>query len=80
MHTLNSFLYVENCKKYNFRILLYIFTEDILKYYRIFDMYIPPKMMEKTKNQNLISSTIDKIRSNLEIDKYNKEHKQIGKE
>lgn len=57
------------------------FTENILKYYKIFDMYLPKKMVEneKARNQSLISNTIDKIRISLEVDKYEKERKQIGK-
>ncbi|KAE9533150.1 hypothetical protein AGLY_009578 [Aphis glycines] len=55
--------------------------DNILKYYRVFDMYVPEKMMEKkTKSKFFISSAIDKIRENLEIDKYQEERKQIGKD
>lgn len=45
-------------------------------------MHIPQKMIdnEKTRNQSFISNTIDKIRLNLEVDKYAKERKQIGKD
>jgi len=43
-------------------------------------MYIPQKMMEnKSKNQFFISSTIDKIRTSFEVDKYVKEQNKIGK-
>jgi len=53
--------------------------ENILKYYRVFDMYIPQKMMEsKSEKQFFIGKAIDKIRSNLEVDKYKKDQKQIG--
>lgn len=55
-----------------------VITENILKYYRIFDMHIPTKMLEKNK-QFFIGEAIDKIRSTFEIDKYNKEQQQIGK-
>lgn len=41
-------------------------------------MHIPAKMIEKNK-QFFISDAIDKMRSTLEIDKYNKEQKQVGK-
>ncbi|XP_022166554.1 protein NDUFAF4 homolog [Myzus persicae] len=55
--------------------------DNILKYYRVFDMYIPEKMVEKkTSSKFFISNAIDKIRQNLEIDKYNNERKQIGKD
>ncbi|XP_060842253.1 protein NDUFAF4 homolog [Rhopalosiphum padi] len=56
--------------------------DNILKYYRVFDMYVPEKMIEKkkTSSQFLISNAIDKIRQNLEIDKYKEERKQIGKD
>lgn len=57
--------------------IFFVFTENILKYYRIFDMYIPPKMIKN--NKFLISDAIDKIRTTLEVDKYSKEEKQIGK-
>jgi hypothetical protein len=42
-------------------------------------MYIPQKMMEKqtSKNQLFLSNTIDKIRKNLEMDKYKDERKKI---
>lgn len=61
-------------------IYIYLFiTENILKYYRVFDLYVPPKMMQKSKGQTLIGDTIDKIRQNLEIDKYRNEQRQIGK-
>lgn len=45
-------------------------------------MYIPQKMVENknTKHQFLISNTIDKIRKNLDVDKYAEERKQIGKD
>lgn len=44
-------------------------------------MYIPEKMVEKkTSSKFFISNAIDKIRQNLEIDKYNNERKQIGKD
>lgn len=45
-------------------------------------MYIPEKMREKRKekDQLLISNSIDKIRKYLEVDKYEKERKQIGKD
>jgi len=45
-------------------------------------MYVPEKMIEKkkTSSQFLISNAIDKIRQNLEIDKYKEERKQIGKD
>lgn len=44
-------------------------------------MYVPEKMMEKkTKSKFFISSAIDKIRKNLEIDKYQEERKRIGKD
>lgn len=62
-------------------VIKYLFTENILKYYRIFDMYIPEKMRKNTDKKPLsISNAIDKIRLYLEIDKYAKEHKQIGKD
>uniref|UniRef100_A0A2S2PJM5 Protein NDUFAF4 n=1 Tax=Schizaphis graminum TaxID=13262 RepID=A0A2S2PJM5_SCHGA len=56
--------------------------DNILKYYRVFDMYVPEKMIEKkkTSSQFLISNAINKIRQNLEIDKYKEERKQIGKD
>lgn len=68
---------------YGFLIVLFFFffTDNILKYYRVFDMYVPEKMMEKkTKSKFFISSAIDKIRKNLEIDKYQEERKRIGKD
>lgn len=37
-------------------------------------------MKEESENKGFISSTIDKIRLNLEIDKYEEERKKIGKE
>jgi len=44
-------------------------------------MYVPPKMMEsKSKKQFFLSNAIDKIRLSLEVDKYNEERKQIGKD
>ncbi|VVC40042.1 NADH dehydrogenase [ubiquinone] 1 alpha subcomplex assembly factor 4 [Cinara cedri] len=52
--------------------------ENILKYYRIFDMHIPPKMLKKNEEFS-IGSTIDKIRTSFEIDKYTEEQKKIGK-
>jgi len=62
-------------------LFFFFFTENILKYYKIFDMYIPPNMLEKKrKNQSLISDAIDNIRIGLEMDKYSKERKQIGKD
>lgn len=67
---------------YVLKIVLFdIFTENILKYYRIFDMYIPQKMMDKQASDKklFISNAIDKIRKNLEMDKYKDEIKQIGK-
>lgn len=67
--------------KYVIVYLFFFFTENILKYYKIFDMYIPPNMLEKKrKNQSLISDAIDNIRIGLEMDKYSKERKQIGKD
>ncbi|XP_025204096.1 protein NDUFAF4 homolog [Melanaphis sacchari] len=55
--------------------------DNILKYYRVFDMYIPEKMLEKkTSSKFFISNAIDKIRYNLEMDKYKEERKQIGKD
>jgi len=61
--------------------LFNFFTDNILKYYRVFDMYIPEKMKEKkTSSKFSISSAIDKIRHSLEIDKYREERKQIGKD
>lgn len=57
------------------------FTDNILKYYRVFDMYIPEKMIEKkTSSKFFISNAISKIRHSLEIDKYKEEHKQLGKD
>ncbi|CAI6368539.1 unnamed protein product [Macrosiphum euphorbiae] len=55
--------------------------DNILKYYRVFDMYVPEKMVEKKKSPKLfLSNAIDKIRHSLEIDKYKEERKQIGKD
>jgi len=59
----------------------FFFTENILKYYRVFDIHIPEKMVEKkTSPKLLLSNAIDKIRHSLEIDKYKEERKQIGKD
>lgn len=64
----------------NLIITFFFFAENILKHYRIFDMYIPQKMMEKqaSKKQLFISNAIDKIRRNLEMDKFKEERKKIG--
>lgn len=44
-------------------------------------MYIPQKMLEnKSPKQFSISSAIDSIRRNLEIDSYEKERKQLSKD
>lgn len=44
-------------------------------------MYIPEKMMENVSKKPLsISNAMDKIRVYLEMDKYAKERKQIGKD
>lgn len=44
-------------------------------------MYVPPKKIKKKSDgQLLISSTIDKIRSSLEVDKYEEERKKINKD
>lgn len=37
-------------------------------------------MKKKLDNKFLISSAIDKIRSSLEVDKYEEERKKIGKD
>lgn len=43
-------------------------------------MYIPENMMKNIDKPLSISNAVDKIRVYLEMDKYAKERKQIGKD
>ncbi|XP_050533087.1 protein NDUFAF4 homolog [Daktulosphaira vitifoliae] len=55
--------------------------ENILNYYRVFDMYIPQNMRDKPKSkaQQFISSTFDGIKKDLMHDKNEKQYKYLEK-
>lgn len=63
-------------------LIILIFTENILKYYRVFDMYIPQNIKDKPKSraQQLLSSAFDGIKKDLMLDKNDKHQKSLDKE